>query len=280
MLHLKIWPIKAYQRLTECIWRQTSAFNLTQECIAQVRETVVKLSQNGRTRRIIKIFSYLEENLILEATKPYVEAWTIDATIGVFDCPPKTVSSPNPNFSKPSSRTANLDFWSGLTHQLLGRLRSTIPNLQIYLPKKVNCEKLGLGIDNPWRMFFFFFEFADEQVLGEGSWTAFLDIWSLQLCNDTKMSLQLEPRRSSSKSLASVEWGCPNTSAPWGAQLGSYQLSHFSFVTPDVRVWRWLPLELFFIGLFDRYYHWKNEEEKLTSALGIELQSPDAFSNA
>jgi hypothetical protein len=36
----------------------------------------------------------------------------------------------------------------------------------------------------------------------------------------------------------------------------------------------------FFIGLFDRYYHWKNEEENLTSALGIELQSPDAFSNA
>jgi hypothetical protein len=36
----------------------------------------------------------------------------------------------------------------------------------------------------------------------------------------------------------------------------------------------------FFIGLFDRYYHWKNEEEKLTSALRIELQSPDANSIA
>jgi hypothetical protein len=29
------------------------------------------------------------------------------------------LSSPNPNFSKPSTRTANSDFWSGLTHQLL-----------------------------------------------------------------------------------------------------------------------------------------------------------------
>jgi hypothetical protein len=49
---------------------------------------------------------------------------------------------------------------------LLGRLKSTIPNLQIYLPKKANSEKLGLGIDNPCRIVFF--EFADEQVLGEG----------------------------------------------------------------------------------------------------------------
>jgi hypothetical protein len=49
---------------------------------------------------------------------------------------------------------------------LLGRLKSTIPNLQIYLPKKANSEKLGLGIDNPCRIVFF--EFVDEQVLGEG----------------------------------------------------------------------------------------------------------------
>jgi hypothetical protein len=49
---------------------------------------------------------------------------------------------------------------------LLGRLKSTIPNLQISLPKKANSEKLGLGIDNPCRIVFF--EFADEQVLGEG----------------------------------------------------------------------------------------------------------------
>jgi hypothetical protein len=53
---------------------------------------------------------------------------------------------------------------------MLGRLKFTIPNLQIYLPKKANSEKLGLGIDNPRRIvfFFFFFEFVDEQVLGEG----------------------------------------------------------------------------------------------------------------
>jgi hypothetical protein len=49
---------------------------------------------------------------------------------------------------------------------LLGRLKSTIPNLQIYLPKKATSEKLGLGIDNPCRIVVF--EFVGEQVLGEG----------------------------------------------------------------------------------------------------------------
>jgi hypothetical protein len=49
---------------------------------------------------------------------------------------------------------------------LLGRLIFTIPNLQIYLPKRANFEKLGLEIDNPCRIVFF--EFTDEQVLGEG----------------------------------------------------------------------------------------------------------------
>jgi hypothetical protein len=49
---------------------------------------------------------------------------------------------------------------------LLERLKSTIPNPQIYLPKKANSEKLGLRIDNPCRMVYF--EFADEQVLGAG----------------------------------------------------------------------------------------------------------------
>jgi hypothetical protein len=53
-----------------------------------------------------------------------------------------------------------------MSHELLGRLKSTIPNLQMYLPKEANSEKLGLGIDNPCRIGFF--EFADEQVLGEG----------------------------------------------------------------------------------------------------------------
>ncbi len=65
------------------------------------------------------------------------------------------LSSPNPNFSKTRIWAANLDFWSRLTHQLLGRLRFTISNLQIYLPKKANFEKLGLGLDNPYRIVFF-----------------------------------------------------------------------------------------------------------------------------
>jgi hypothetical protein len=49
---------------------------------------------------------------------------------------------------------------------LLGRLRSTVPNLQIYLPKKANSEKLGVGAFQSMQDSFF--EFADEQVLGEG----------------------------------------------------------------------------------------------------------------
>jgi hypothetical protein len=36
------------------------------------------------------------------------------------------------------------------------------------------------------------FELADEQVLGEGEWAAFLESWSLQLRNDTKMLPQLK----------------------------------------------------------------------------------------
>jgi hypothetical protein len=49
---------------------------------------------------------------------------------------------------------------------LLGRLKATIPNLQIYLPKMANSEKLGLGLVNSCRAVFF--EFADEQMLGGG----------------------------------------------------------------------------------------------------------------
>jgi hypothetical protein len=67
---------------------------------------------------------------------------------------------------KSRTRTANSDFWSRLTHEFLGRLKSTIPNLQMYLPKKLNFEKLGLGSDNPCRIVSF--AFVDEQVLGEG----------------------------------------------------------------------------------------------------------------
>jgi hypothetical protein len=36
----------------------------------------------------------------------------------------------------------------------------------MYLPKKANSEKLGLGIDNPCRIVFF--EFVDKKVLGKG----------------------------------------------------------------------------------------------------------------
>ncbi len=76
-------------------------------------------------------------------------------TIGVFGCPPTIVKfQPQLDFSKPRTRTANSDFWSRLTHQILRTLKSTIPNLQIYLPKMANSEKLGLGIDNPCMIVF------------------------------------------------------------------------------------------------------------------------------
>jgi hypothetical protein len=63
--------------------------------------------------------------------------------LSAHDC---QVPTPNLNFSKPRSRTENSDFWSRMTQQLLGRLKSTIPNLQMYSPRKANSEKLGLGI--------------------------------------------------------------------------------------------------------------------------------------
>ncbi len=56
------------------------------------------------------------------------------------------MSSPNPNFSKSRTRTANSDLWSRLAHQLLGRLKSTIPNLCIYQPKKENMRSWGWGL--------------------------------------------------------------------------------------------------------------------------------------
>ncbi len=96
------------------------------------------------------------------------------------------LSSSNPSFSKPRNETANSDFWSRLTHQLLGRLKSTIPNLKIYLPKKVNSEKLGLGIDNPCRIVLL--SLRMNKCLGRVNNRHFFESWSLQLRNDTKMS--------------------------------------------------------------------------------------------
>jgi hypothetical protein len=61
---------------------------------------------------------------------------------------------PTPYSQNLATRIANLDLSSRLTHQLLWRLKSTIPNLQIYLPKMANSEKLGLGLDNPCRAVF------------------------------------------------------------------------------------------------------------------------------
>jgi hypothetical protein len=75
------------------------------------------------------------------------------------------LSSSNPNFSKPRTRAAKSDFSSWLTQQLPGRLKSTIPNLQIYLPHKTNSEKLELGIDNPCRIVFFWVSLRTHEFI-------------------------------------------------------------------------------------------------------------------
>jgi hypothetical protein len=75
-------------------------------------------------------------------------------------------SSSNPNFSKPRTRTANSDFSSWLTQQLLQRLKSTFPNLQINIPKKGKFWEVGAG--HLQSMQDSSLEFADEQVLREG----------------------------------------------------------------------------------------------------------------
>ncbi len=80
--------------------------------------------------------------------------WTIDYRcnnrrfwLSAHNCQVPTPTSQNLY----RTRAANSDFYSWLTYELLGRLRSTNPNLQIYLPKNANSEKLGLGIDNSCR---------------------------------------------------------------------------------------------------------------------------------
>jgi hypothetical protein len=76
------------------------------------------------------------------------------------------LSSSNPNFSKPRNGTTNTDFWSRLTHQLLGRMKSTIPEFQIFLRKKKQIlRSWGWGLTMHAG---YFFEFADEEALGEG----------------------------------------------------------------------------------------------------------------
>jgi hypothetical protein len=62
---------------------------------------------------------------------------------------------PNPTSQNLATRTANSDFWSRLTHQLLGRLKFTIPNLQIYLPKQTNLGSWGWEWQSVQDSFFF-----------------------------------------------------------------------------------------------------------------------------
>ncbi len=70
-----------------------------------------------------------------------------------------SLSAHNCQVPTPTSQNLEVEqqiriFLSKPTHQLLGRLKSTIPNLQIYLPKKANSEKFGLVIDNQCRTAF------------------------------------------------------------------------------------------------------------------------------
>ncbi len=62
--------------------------------------------------------------------------------------------------------------------------------MRIYLPKKKG-EFWEVGVGD-WQSTQDSFEFAHEQVLGEGWWPAILESWSLQLRNDTKMAPQFK----------------------------------------------------------------------------------------
>jgi hypothetical protein len=83
------------------------------------------------------------------------------------------LSAHNRQFPTPSSQNLVLEQQvlifaaDRLTHQLLGRLKSTIPNPQIYLQKKRQILR-SWG----WRLTIHaldsLFEFADKPVLGEG----------------------------------------------------------------------------------------------------------------
>ncbi len=112
-----------------------------------------------------------------------------NATIGVFGCPP-TIVKFQPQLLKTRSRTANSDFWSWLTHQLLGRLISTHPNLHIYSPFRQSLRSWGWGLTiHPGQ---FFFLVCRWTIASRGLMTGILESWSLQLRNDTKMLPQLK----------------------------------------------------------------------------------------
>ncbi len=76
----------------------------------------------------------------------------------------------------PTSQNLELDQQSRILpadwlSNCLERLKSTIPNLQIYLPKKANSGKLGLGLDNPCRIVFL--SLQTNKCLGRVNWPAF-----------------------------------------------------------------------------------------------------------
>jgi hypothetical protein len=95
----------------------------------------------------------------IEKTIPDSYTWLAGCTI-YYRCDNRRIWLSADNCQVPTwtsqnlaTRTANSDFWSWLTHPLLWRFKSKIPNLQIYLLKKANSEKLGIG--NPCRIVFF-----------------------------------------------------------------------------------------------------------------------------
>jgi hypothetical protein len=62
---------------------------------------------------------------------------------------------PTPNSQNLERRAANSDFWSRVTRELLGRLKCTIPDLQIYLQKKGKFWEVGIGDRQSMIVFFF-----------------------------------------------------------------------------------------------------------------------------
>ncbi len=95
---------------------------------------------------------------------PHFWAWPVaqsrdyrcdDAGRFRFVCPP--LSSSRLNFSKPTSRLANSDFWNYEVENYR-RLHSLIPTFRMCIyhsTEDTNSMKLGLGIENQCRRFFF-----------------------------------------------------------------------------------------------------------------------------
>ncbi len=121
--------------------------------------TAVNLVEGRSVERLNKIaivplftltYEYITAGMNPSATTIDYRSDNMRFWLSAHNCQVPTPTSQNLELEQPI-RTFGADW---LTHFLHGRLKSTISNLQMYIPKKANSEKLGLAIDNPCRIFF------------------------------------------------------------------------------------------------------------------------------